>query len=336
MIERNPEAPRKNQSAFSPFVVSLLAASLVCGCAAIRKSEDSPAPRESRFVRLEIPIPGTSRTYPVWRTRSPGRPILLFHAINGLSPDFLRFALDLEQWGYRVYLPSLYGDPISGEPAYGYDKEITSVRVIRRSGIWNPVSTESAGLIIEDAAAMARWVSKAEGGRHLAVIGNSLTGAFPLALLEEPCVRIAVLGQPAAPAKRLPLILLRIPQSPEKQRSLTLTEEKWNKIVGAMRRNPDKQILGFHYREDPMASIHRFDELHDRLSRAGLANRFTAYVMIPPGSPYASERRRWVVGAETREKQGMLTPHSTYLDSENEEDREWFRSHLRKALASAW
>ncbi len=309
---------------------------LLAACATRKKPAATAPPPESRFVRQEISVPGTGRSYPVWRTRAPGRPILLFHPINGLSPDCLRFALELERWGYRVYLPGLYGDPVAGDPAYGYDRELGSIRVIRRAGTWNPVSAESTGAIVGDAAAIARWVSRREGGRRLAVIGNSLTGAFPLALLDESCVGLAVLGQPALPAKRLPRILLRLPQPAEERRALPLDEEKWSAIARALRRDPDKRLVGFHYQDDPVASIERFDTLHERLARAGLSRRFTAYVKTPVSGTFAAERRGWVVAAETEERRKMVTPHSTYLDAENEADRAWFRERLRETLARGW
>lgn len=289
-------------------------------------------PRESSFVLDEVAIPATDRSYPVWRTRSAGRPLLLLHPINGLSGDFLRFALELETWGYRVYFPSLYGDPIKGEPAFGYDRELGSIRLLRESGTWNPVSPESSGPIVDDVRAIARWVSRREGGRDLIVVGNSLTGTFPLALLDEACVKTAVLGQPALPAMRVPQVMLRIPQSMEKKRALTLTDTQWDAITASLRRHPGKRLIGFHYLDDPIAPIERFDSLHERLEAEGLADRFKAFVLSPDGGAYAAGRRSWVVGSDTVERPKMLTPHSTYLDAESLADREWFRDRLRGAL----
>lgn len=294
------------------------------------------APSESSFLRCEIEVPGTGRSYPVWRTRSAGRPVLLLHPLNGLSPDCLRFALELERWGYRAYLPGLYGDPVGDEPAYGYDRELASIRVIRRAGTWNPVSTESTGPIVEDVAALARAISRREGGRSLAVVGNSLTGAFPLSLLDESCVRLAVVAQPAAPVKRVHQILMRLPQAPVERRALPLDEAKWERVFAAMRRHPAKRIVGFHYEEDPISSIERLDALRERLAAAGLASRYKAYVASPPGSDYAVARRSWVVARETAEPKRMLTPHSTYLDAVDEGDRAWFRQRLREELARGW
>jgi dienelactone hydrolase len=293
------------------------------------------APPESRFVKLSAKLSGSGESYPVWRTRSPGKPVLLLHPINGLSPKFLHLALEMERWGYRVYLPSLYGDPIMDEPAYGFDKGISMIKFLKEDGRWNPVATDTMGPIVDDAAELARWVSRREGGRHLAVIGNSLTGMMPLAILNEPSVRVAVLGQPATPALRMHEIAGRVPQSREKREALSISEEEWSSVEKALRNDSRKRIFGFHYVDDPLASIERFDVLNSRLGAAGLENRFQAFVLERPGSGFAAERPGWVVGGETSERRKMLTPHSTYGAAENREDQDWFRSQLKQALGSA-
>jgi len=231
-LVKSPGGPSARALAIPALVVVLAA---VSGCVTIGPSGTATLPAESRFVRLEIPVQGTPRTYPAWRTQSPGPPILLLHAINGVSPEFLRFALLLEDWGYRVYLPSLYGDPIGGDPAYGYDKEFAAIREVRRSETWNPISTESTGPIADD-----------------------------------------------------------------------------------------------------IAPIERFDELHERLSAEGLSDRFTAFVLTPPAHPYVVGRQDWIVRGETDRHRKMLTPHSTFLDSENEDDLECYHAQLRRELDQAW
>ncbi len=292
-------------------------------------------PAESKFVKLTATAPGSGESYPVWRTRSSGKPVLLLHPINGLSPRLLHLALEMERWGYRVYLPSLYGDPIMGESAYGFDRGIAMIKFLKQDGRWNPVATDTVGPIVEDVADLARWVSKREGGRRIAVMGNSLTGMIPLSILDEPSVRVAVLGQPATPALRMHEIAGRIPQSKEKREALSISEEDWSSVEKALRRDSQKKIIGFHYVDDPVASIARFDALNGRLSEAGMQNRFQAFIMERPGGTYAEERSSWVVGNETSERRKMLTPHSTYGANENAEDQEWFRTQLKRALAGS-
>jgi len=315
------------------------------GCRSIPASKSIPAPGktgeeaapppESKFVKLTFPVSSESKSFPGWRTRSPGRPILLLHAINGLSPKLLHFALELERWGYRVYLPSLYGDPIGKDPAYGFDKDLSMIKFLRQDGRWNPVALDTVGQIEGDIAAIARWVSRVEGGRRIAVIGNSLTGAIPLKLLQEPRVGLAVLGQPATPVPRIHGVMLRLPRPRAALESLSLTGEEWSGVTHALRRDSRKRIVGFHYVEDPLASIGRFEVLHEKLSHVGLAGRFSAYIMGPSGDSFSDEHR-WVTSGETAEKKSMLTPHSTFIDPENESDRQWFRKRLRETLQRGW
>jgi len=293
-------------------------------------------PAESEFVSLSISVPTETGSYPTWRTKSPGQPLLLLHPVNGLSPVFLHFALELEKWGYRVYLPSLYGEAIDGEPAYGFDNGLAMIGYLKDDPRWNPVALDTLGQIVDDVAAMARSVSRQEGGRRVAVLGHSLTGMIPLAILDEPAVGLAVLAQPATPVRRLHEILFRIPQSEEEKVALSVSDEDWARIAGAMQSHPRKRIAGFHYQHDPMATIESFDALQGRLEKAGLAGRFTAYVLSRAGEPYAAGREDWVVESETSERAKMLTPHSTYVVPENDRDREWFRARLRETLAHGW
>ncbi len=335
-------------AAVGPFLIALLAITgsvFLSSCTTLPSRETSivsetgaglsGAPAESRFVKLSAKVAGSDEAFPVWRTRSPGKPVLLLHPINGLSPKFLHFALEMERWGYRVYLPSLYGDPIMDKPAYGFDRGLAMIKFLKKDGRWNPVATDTMGPIVDNVAGLARWVSQKEGGRRIAVIGNSLTGMMPLAILDEPSVRVAVIGQPATPALKVHEIAGRLPQSKEKQEAISISEEEWNSVENALRRDSRKRIFGFHYFDDPMASIERFDVLHKRLTAAGLSNRFKAYVLERPGTGFAGERSSWVVGNETTEKRKMLTPHSTYGANENSEDQAWFRKQLKSALQSA-
>lgn len=277
-------------------------------------------------------LPGKSEPDSIWRTRSPGKPILLLHALNGISPAFLEFALELETWGYRVYLPSLYGDPIMGEPAFGYDMALDALDFLKEDERWNLNDGDDAGPILAETLAWTRWVKGKEQGEPLTVIGNCLTGNFPLAVLAEPGVELAVLAQPANPVKNYPEILLRLPQSKRKQRALGIPSETMDQLAEAMRRNPNKRIVGFHYVHDPLAPLAKYDALHDFLEGHQLADRFEAVVLKRPGNRYPNSRRDWVTASDTLQPLKLLTPHSTIANPESLVDRKWFRSQLRKRL----
>ena len=131
-------------------------------------------------------------------------------------------------------------------------------------------------------------------------------------------------------------ILFRIPQPLAAQRALPLSKDHLNPILQGLKNHPDKRIIGFHYAHDPVAPIAKFDYLHEVLSEASLADRFTAYVMKLPDTGYASARPEWVSSEITEQKRKMLTPHSTLSNPESLDDRAWFRAQLRRELDHAW
>ena len=294
--------------------------------------EDIPTPPESNFCRISIPVSSSQGSWTTWHTRSAGKPVVLLHALNGISAKTLDLALTMEDWGYRVYIPSLYGDPIEECSAYGYNNGIAALGRLKKDERWDLDCTESAGEILQEVREVTSWIAEREGGRDLIVMGNCLTGNFPLALLEIPEVKTAVVAQPAIPIAKLHNVVLRFPQSRKKQRALGISATDWENAVEALHSDSRKRILGFHYRNDPVAPIVKFDVLHERLKQAGLADRFTAYVLSPVGQRYERQRPDWVIGGVTEESKKMTTPHSTIINPENETDLKWFRNHLRTSL----
>lgn len=336
MTQRLPTEKMDGPGKIALCLVLVLLGGLLAGCVTTRETgQRTPAPEESEFVKIKIPIPGASRVYPTWHTPSPGCPVLLLHAVNGLTPDLLEFALLLEDWGYRAYVPALFGHPFASNHAFGNGRMVPSLIAVSASARWDCASTEHSGIVVDDTAALSRYICEKEGC-PVAVIGNSFSGHFPLAILDDPSVRLAVVGQPSLPVKTWPQLALRLPHTPYERRSLLVSNEKWKDIVTALHKCPKKHIIGFHYLEDPMAPVERFDELHERLHCADLSDRFTAYVLTPPGDPYAEERRSWVISATTSEKKKHTTPHSTFLDGQNGRDLNWFRARLREALERSW
>ncbi|MDF1738526.1 MAG: hypothetical protein P1U86_05155 [Verrucomicrobiales bacterium] len=290
-------------------------------------------PAQGKFERFTVTLPGKTETDAVWRTRSPGKPVVLLHAINGISPALLEFALEMETWGYRVYLPSLYGDSIGGESPFGYDMALEALAFLKKDERWNLHERGDAGPILAETLAWTRWVKDKEGGKPLTVIGNCLTGNFPLAVLAEPGVELAILAQPALPVKNYPEILFRLPQPGQQQRALGIPGETMKQLAAAMHRDPKKRIVGFHYVHDPLAPIAKYDALHDFLDDFQLADRFEAVVLKRPGSRYPNSRESWVTASDTQEPLKLLTPHSTIVNPESTADRSWFRSELRRHLS---
>ncbi len=306
---------------------------LFSSCLTCCPPENEKAPPLSNFREISIPIP-SGEPCPTWHTPQPGKPIVLLHALNGISPKMLEFAQEISNWGYRVYVPSLYGDCIQGKSPFGWDKALTAAKFLPEDPRWNIYGLdEGPGPILDDVRQVVRTVSAHEGGRKVAVIGNCLTGSFPLALLDEPSVDLAFLAQPAIPLLRDGQVIFRIPQRRVVRESLGLSGKQWEKTVSALRKNPDKRIIGFHYRNDPIAPIVKFDTIRETLLEAGVEARFTAYVLAPKGMLHAQKRSAWVVGGVSQQQTTILTPHSTIINPVTLIDRGWFRDRLREELA---
>lgn len=310
----------------------LIVINFFASCASHCKTETLPLPPQSLFIKHTAAVDTIENPVSVWQTKSPGKPVVLLHALNGISPSLLQFALELEKWGCRVYLPSLYGDPIMGEPAYGYDMALDAIKFLKTDPRWRLHETDDAGPILDETMAITSWVAGRETREDLTVIGNCLTGNFPLALLEHPRVKTAVLSQPALPVLKNHEVFLRIPQSAVKQRSLAVSDQRIKATIAALRKNPEKQIIGFHYVHDPLASVLKFDELNRVLGEHGEEEHFRAFVLGRKSSSGLWTGKSWVSFGLTEERKKMLTPHSTIVNPETVCDRDWFRDRLRETL----
>ena len=161
------------------------------------------------------------------------------------------------------------------------------------------------------------------------VHGNCLTGIFPLALLNEDCVSTAVLCQPATPLMSKKEVLFH--SQPERhKRALGLTNKDVSAGIAALKNDPSKKLLGFHYRADPLGAYEKFEVIHERLAKEGMADRFRPFIKYPKRGTVEDW---WAKLSEpTTEKRGLKGPHSTVTGAKSNEDRQWFRDQLATAL----
>ncbi|HEV7403938.1 MAG TPA: hypothetical protein VGO11_13455, partial [Chthoniobacteraceae bacterium] len=192
---------------------------------------------------------------------------------------------------------------------------------MKKSGIWETNDPHASGQVLDDMGALADAISTLHDGQRIVAVGNCLTGSFPLALIARPSVKTAVLCQPALPLKSPAEVLLRLPQSREKQQSLAIPPEKLNKSLRALH-DPSKRLYGFHYQEDPLASFDKFVTLHDKLEEQGLGGKFRPVVLEPANSPHT---HTWWTRMNTHLKKGRITPHVTVTGGEEVD-----RTPLRK------
>ncbi len=285
------------------YLAAIWGALLLClpSCAIHPCGKPKEKPQRSDFSCTEFKRP--HHVYPITMTRGAGAPIMITHGLGGLDGATLEWAKALGERGWKVYLPQLDSD-------FDMCKLLDHSRRMAKSGIWETKALNSSGRVLEDMGHLVDWISRKHGNGRVVVVGNCLTGGFPLALLARRSVKTAVLCQPAIPVKSLPETLLGLPQSPEKRRAFGISAAQLEASLRALERDPSKRLLGFHYLEDPIAPMDKFQRLHDELSCRGLGKRFEAVVLVPPKTALA-----WWEPMETEANKGLTKPHVTLTGS---------------------
>jgi dienelactone hydrolase len=159
-------------------------------------------------------------------------PVLLLHELPGLSSKTLDYAQALSS-DFSVYVPLLYGTPNQSSALKG-------ALATRLNGEWTAQpDLEGNSRIIKWLQHVTTRVRERHPGQSIGIIGNCLTGAIPLALLDNKAVNAVVLAQPALP---LPFFYY----SDEDESSLGISEHAKEQAVS----RKDAWIYYLHFETD--------------------------------------------------------------------------------------
>lgn len=125
-----------------------------------------------------------------------GPAVIVMPEMPGISPDVARFARWVRDAGFRVYMPSLFGEDGA------LPRTAPGVEVFRRTCISAEFRALSAGggrPITGWLRALARQAHAQCGGPGVGAVGMCFTGNFALAMVLEPAVIAPVLAQPSLP-----------------------------------------------------------------------------------------------------------------------------------------
>jgi dienelactone hydrolase len=129
-----------------------------------------------------------------------GPGVIIMHEVPGITPEVARFARWVRDAGFRVYLPSLLGQP--GKPnSRGYALSSVARACIARE--FSLLAGDKSSLIVDWLRALARLAHGECGGPGVGALGMCLTGNFALSMLLEPAVRAPVMCQPSLPVVAL-------------------------------------------------------------------------------------------------------------------------------------
>lgn len=72
--------------------------------------------------------------------------------------------------------------------------------------------------------------------------------------------------------------MLRLRQPAKLSNALGISQEQLNRAVAALKSNPSKKVYGFHYLNDPLAPIEKFERLNAHFVKNGVGDQFKTFV----------------------------------------------------------
>lgn len=187
----------------------------------------------------------------VLRRGAEGNPaVLIIQELPGITKETLALAERLENDGFRVYLPVLFGEP---------DSPFQPLRNLARlcvSAEFRVLAERRRGPVAEYLRALCRHMQKESDGRPVGAIGMCFTGGFVLTLMIDESVAAPVMSQPA----HLDGMLYPLTGKPG-----TGVPPEDFAAAKARSEKDDIPVLGLRFTGDPACPNSRFDYLSEQL-----------------------------------------------------------------------
>ncbi|NVB41113.1 dienelactone hydrolase family protein [Pseudenhygromyxa sp. WMMC2535] len=200
-----------------------------------------------------------------------GPAVIVIHEAPGLHPGVAAFARRVRARGFRVYMPSLIGEP--GRPAsLGYSLgTLARACVVREFTVF---ATGKASPITTWLRSLARHAHEVCGGPGVGAVGMCLSGGFALAMMSDARMIAPVLSQPSLPfgitaAQKRDLGV-------DAQTLATIRERAADGVC----------VLGLRFTEDFMVPPERFARLREVLGD----NFIAVEIDSSPGNPHGIPR----------------------------------------------
>lgn len=191
-------------------------------------------------------------------------PVILLHELPGLEDKTLNYAKSLAI-DFTVYLPILRGEVYSDNSLRGAWDYIFSDE-------WKPKEELKGSTLITQW--LRRFVSSISSTQHpnqeIGIIGMCMTGALPLALLDNPKVKHVVVAQPTLPIKLWDVIT-----GHNNDPNWGISEnEKVEAISRVKQLNglPPAWVYGIRFERDTTASLNKYLYIKNQLGK-GLIDR---------------------------------------------------------------
>ena len=212
--------------------------------------EDDPL---DDFTRREIVLNGVSKIVYV---AGSGPAVIVMTEMPGISPHVARFSRWVQNAGYTVYLPSLFG----------HDGKLSSVEegaeVFQRAC----VSAEFRAFSANKSSPVTQWLRELAkqahlecGGPGVGAIGMCFTGNFALSMMLESSVLAPVLSQPSLPL--------------DDSGGIEISPEELKFVRDRLERE-DLTVLAYRFEGDQFCKAQRFEAY-----TKGLGKRFKGKVL---------------------------------------------------------
>ena len=188
-------------------------------------------------------------TRDLW-TAGSGAPVIVMHEIPGLHPGVIAFAKRVLDAGFRVVMPSMFGQPGSEVGPIYLASSVARACVSREFTV---LATRKNSAITDWLRDLARDEHE-QTGRLVGAVGMCLTGGFALAMMVDDHLMAPVLSQPSLP----------FAVTPGRCRDLGIDDETLAKV----KQRCSEQgacLMGLRFSRDLMAPASRFRRLEAEL-----------------------------------------------------------------------
>ena len=202
-----------------------------------------------------------------------GPAIIVMHEVPGLYPAVAEFGLRLVKEGFKVYLPSL-----CGEPGKDYSNQYIaqSFKEVCISKEFTIFATRKSSPVTEWLRALARHAHEKSGKRPVGAVGMCLTGGFALSMMLDDFLMAPVLSQPSLP----------VPYTPAQRNDLGIDDETLKKVKERVAGGCE--VMGLRFSHDPLCPKQRFKRLKKELGNGFIEVEIDSSIGNPYGNRLAA------------------------------------------------
>lgn len=187
--------------------------------------------------------------------RGTGPAVVVVHELPGITPTVARFANDVVNAGFTVFLPNLVGTP---GKMVSQKYLMASAAKICISKEFTTMAQKKTSPIVAWLRALARKGFDEIGGKGVGAVGMCFSGGFALGMMVDDIMVAPVLAQPSLP--------FAIGKSRGADLGLSIDDQ----VVVADRAQNGCQVLGLRFTDDKLVG-ERFSSLRTLLGDAFIA-----------------------------------------------------------------